>query len=219
MNLENLSEKRLRELLEEKKQAKKKERDTYKHLVEETVMQAFTKLELASQNLSRVKQEIFANFQDLVRLKKELYEIEIKQQSHTFSCVDGKSITIGYNVLDDYDDTLNAGIQKINNYLSTLAKDDNSKKLIQVINRLLRKDPKGNLKAQRVIELRNLADDIKDEAFVEGVNIILDSYRPTSSSYYIKASWVSNEGKKQYIPLAISSVMLPENFDTSFLHE
>lgn len=43
---------------------------------------------------------------------------------------------------------------------------------------LLSKDRKGNLKAQKVLELEKLAVKSGDEDFLDGIKIIKDAYRP-----------------------------------------
>ena len=71
-------------------------------------------------------------------------------------------------------------------YLESLGKDDESKRLIKVVLRLLAKDTKGNLKASRVILLGQMADESGSDEFKEGMRIIREAYRPVRSKTYIR---------------------------------
>ena len=113
-------------------------------------------------------------------------------------------------MVDGWDDTVNAGVDKIKQFLESLAQDENSAKLVTAINKLLKKDANGNLKSSRVLELRQLADEWKDEQFVDAVNIIQSAYRPVRSAFFIEAWYTNAQGKKIYYPLSISAVDFPE---------
>lgn len=203
-----------KQLLAEEKAAKENEaaeRDTYKTMVCETVEETFKFLQEISDSLSESKKLVFDNFSHLLEMKKELYGVKDGQQSHTFSNKSGdKSITIGYRVIDSYDDTVNAGIERVKNWIKNQAKDDNAANLVEIINGLLKKDAKGNLKANRVLELQNHADRIGDTELSEGVKIIREAYRPIETSYFIEASDKEPEtGKKFTLPLSITSAPFP----------
>ncbi|MGV4459871.1 DUF3164 family protein, partial [Ornithobacterium rhinotracheale] len=88
-------------------------------------------------------------------------------------------------MIDNWDDSLTAGIEKVRDFLKILAKDDNSANLVKVIQRLLKQDTKGNLKASRVIELTKLAEEINNEEFIDAVNIIRQSYKPQRSAFFV----------------------------------
>lgn len=193
-----------------KKELKKKEIDNYKQLVHQTVNSSMKELQTASALLSQSKANIFNSFSALVALKKELFEFSDTQRSHTFTNNEGQSIEIGYRVIDGWDDTSDVGIAKINGYVESLATSEETSKLVKMINSLLKKDSKGNLKASRVLELQNLAEEINDPIFTEGVELLRASYKPSFSAYYIEAHQKDGEGKKQNIPLSITSVGFPE---------
>lgn len=108
----------------------------------------------------------------LLDLKAEAFDVKQGQQTHTFSDDKGNSIVYGFRVIDDWDDTVNAGVDKIKEFIDSLANDENSAKLVNAVNRLLKKDAKGQLKASRVLELERMADDFNDAKFLDAVDII-----------------------------------------------
>lgn len=186
-------------------------RKAYKELVTEHLPTALGKLINLSEQISQTKTEIFKDLSNIIALKHEVYDVKSTQQSHTFSLENGESITLGLRVTDGWDDTVNEGVSKVREFLNSLAKDKESAMLVSGINKLLKKDTKGNLKANRVIELKNLADEFNSDAFTDGVNIIQNAYRPQRSCYFIDANTIDNIGSKQNIPLSISSVSFTED--------
>jgi hypothetical protein len=190
---------------------KKKEREQYKELTQKTVSEAMKKLMNMSSELSKLKADIFNSFITILDMKAELYGVKEGQQSHDFTNEHGETISIGSRIIDGWDDTVESGIAMVNKYIESLATDDKSAKLVNMIYRLLRKDSKGNLKGNRVLELQKLADEINDPTFTEGVTIIRSAYRPVRSAYFIEASYKDELGKRVNVPLSITSVPFPEN--------
>jgi hypothetical protein len=204
-------------LRSQRKVKKEIDRKAYKDLVNETVPYLVNRLKELSDLMSREKGLIYNSLIDILKLKLSIYQTRESNQSHTFSTEDGWSVTIGYRIIDGWDDTVNAGISKINEFIGTLSKDENSAKLVKAINRLLKKDAKGNLKANRVIELQALADDFNNEVFTDGVDIIRKAYKPVRSAFFIDSYYTDKYGIKQNIPLSLTSVDFPTDFDLSFL--
>ncbi|MGQ2119123.1 DUF3164 family protein, partial [Ornithobacterium rhinotracheale] len=68
----------------------------------------------------------------------------------------------GFRIIDGWDDTVTAGIDKVREFIASLAKDEATGKLVRAVNQLLKKDAKGNLKASRVLELTKLAEDFNN---------------------------------------------------------
>lgn len=189
---------------------RKEDRKALKEMSSGTVEEMFTVLMQASKSLADVKSMVFNNFSHLVDMKCELYTVKDDQQSHTFSTLDGtKRISLGCRMLDRYDETADAGITKVREYMDSLVKDEESGKLVGMINSLLRKDAKGNLKANRVLELLKLANESDSELFKDGVQIIADSHRPEQSAHFIEAASKNEEGQWCNIGLSISSVAFP----------
>lgn len=194
------------------KERVKNERESYKNIVNQTVKEQFTKLQNLSSQLSLLKAEIYGQFAAIIELKTELYGAKSGQQSHTFTDDDGRSISIGYRQVESFDDTLDMGISKVREYIDSLAVDDNTAKLVDLVNRLLKKDIKGNLKANRVLDLQNLADKVQSPLLTEGVTIIREAYKPTRSSIFIEAEHKDSTktGASVPVPLSITSVEFPE---------
>lgn len=212
ITLDSLSPEQIEALtkqLEEKKKAEadkvQQERATYKAMVDSTVNGLYPIIEEASKKLAEVKQHVFSEFKTLIQMKAELYNRKEDQFSHTFSSADGSiTITIGRNISDGWDDTVNTGIAKVNDFIQGMAKDENSKNLVNTVLRLLSKDSKGNLKASRVLQLKKMAEDVGDASFIDAIKIIQDAYRPKPTQEYIKCTYTNAEGAKVILPLNIS---------------
>ncbi len=199
----------MEELAAEQKKAEelvKTKRDDYKKLVDEMVRESFEPLVTLSQTIKDAKDLVFSNFETVIALKAELFGVKDSQQSHTFTSEDGTiSIKMGHRVVENFDDTLSAGIEKVRTYLSTLAKDTESAALVETIMDLLKKDAKGNLKASRVLELRKLANRVQNSEFSDGIRIIEESYKPVKSCQFIEVRFKDDKGREQTLPLSISA--------------
>jgi hypothetical protein len=141
-----------------------------------------------------------------------------KQKSHTFS-TDKEEIQIGYRINEGWDDTVTAGIQKVENYISSLSKTPETATLVSMLFNMLKKDAKGNLKGSRVLELQKAAADSKNDEFIDGVAIIASAYKPVRSSWFIEASLINDDGTKTPVPLSMSSVGFSANYKFDFFSE
>lgn len=199
-------------------QKKIENRKAYKDLVGEIVPKFFDTLLLQSEALSKAKLQLFSGVKDIIALKKEAYGVKDNQQSHSLTSEDGtKTIKIGYRVNDGWDDTHHVGIEKVNEFIATLVKDEDTEKLVKTINRLLQKDANGNLKSSRVLELEKIAEDYNNALLDDGIEIIKKAYKPVKSCYFIEAYYLDGTGKKSNVPLSISSVDFPEGTDINFI--
>ena len=216
--LASFSAKELKDALLKLEAKKDEDREAYKQLVLETVPKAMFKLCAASEIISNAKTETFQFFENILDLKNKVYGLKEKQQSHTFS-TEREEITIGYRINDGWDDTVTAGIEKVQNYISSLVTNDETGALVKMVFNLLKKDAKGNLKGSRVLELQKLTKDFNNEDFTDGVNIIADSYRPIRSSWFIEASLINEDGTKTNIPLSMSSVDFSKGYKFNFFSE
>lgn len=202
----NLKKQILEEEAKEKAERKAKV-EGYKSLVDETVIKAMEKVKGVSNQITTVKKEVFDDFKSILELKAELYGVKENQQSHTFTTTDGKiSITLGYRMLDSFDDTVHAGIEKVKNYIYKTVQEENTH-LLEIVNLLLKKDKNGNLKASRVMELEKIAGNINDTELSEGVQIIKEAWKPQKSKTFIEAYYKDENGNKINIPLSMTSVM------------
>lgn len=225
MKLSDLSPAERQQLINEAKaeenakaETTKNNRKAYKELVGETVPKFFDVLIKQSAALSQTKLELFNGIKDLIALKIEAYGIKENQQSHSLTSEDGKqTIKVGYRVNDGWDDTMHAGIDKVNQFIGTLVTDEDTKKLVNTINRLLQKDANGNLKSNRVLELEKIAEDYNSPVLNDGIDIIRKAWKPVKSCYFIEAYYVNEIGSKQNVPLSISSVDFPNNAKINFI--
>jgi hypothetical protein len=208
--LNQVSPEELKNTLQEKENQKEKDRKAYKDLVNSSVPTLVGALAAVSEELSILKLDIFEGLKTLLDLKQDAYQVKQGQQTHTFTDDQGNGITYGFRVVDGWDDTVNAGIDKIKEVIESMAKDENSAKLVSTVNKLLKKDAKGHLKSSRVLELRQLAEEFNDDQFSDAVKIIQDAYKPVRSAFFIEAYTTNAQGKKVYIPLSITSVDFPD---------
>ena len=187
--------------------AAQEKREDYKILVDETIEASIADLMDVSKKLSDVKKKVYDNFTAVIDLKKEviLNRNYDTIRSHTFTNTEGtKRIRLGVLMLDGYNDTVEDGIQKVTDYITSLAKDDNSQVLVEAVLKLLAKNQEGVLKASRVIQLRKLAEQTGAEEFIEGVRIIEDAYRPTPSKTFIRADVKDERGAWKPISLGMT---------------
>ena len=120
-------------------------------------------------------------------------------RSHTFTNSEGnKRITLGVYVTDGYRDTVEDGIAIVKEYIASLANDDKTQALVNMVFRLLARDAKGTLKASRIVQ------DTGDERFLEGVRIIEESYQPEVSKQFIRAEIKNENGMWKPIPLGMT---------------
>ena len=181
-------------------------RDQYASLVDDEVRTAIPVLLELSQNIRQVKQQVYDNFATLLKMKGEVMGLSRDdQRSHTFTTPDSRyRLTLGVHVIDDYADTVEDGIAMVKSYIESLAKDADTKALVSAVLRLLSRDGKGTLKASRVLQLRKMADESGDERFQEGVRIIEESYRPTTTRRFIRAEYKTSSGAWRSIPLGMT---------------
>lgn len=195
---------------EEAKQAAKQMRTDYRDMVDQTIEQVMPKLMSVSEELVNQKRKVFEEFSTILELKAELFKMEkgeeLDNQSHTFTNSKGNMrIVLGNYVTDGYLDTADEGIAKVQNYIQSLASDENSKSLVGMVMRLLAKDAKGTLKASRIIQLRRMAEESGNTEFLEGVSIIEEAYIPKVSRTFLKA-YIKNleTGAWVQIPLGMT---------------
>lgn len=195
-------------LAEEKQKADQvnENRKTYKDLVNTTIPSLFNELIGVSAGLSAIKTKVFNELDTLVKMKAELYDSEIDQYSHSFTTAEGITLIIGRRYNDGWDDTVTVGVEKVKNWISSRAKDDNSKQLVKAILQLLATDQKtGLLKASRVLQLKKMADEIGDPVFIDAMQIIHDAYRPVKTKEFVTCRYRDAEGNTVYLPLDIST--------------
>lgn len=194
--------------LQEEQQAetlqKQAEKDMFITVRNETVERVYGHLKALSDNLAEVKEKMLSDFDTMLEMKAELYGIDDKQQSHNWTSGDGNvTIITGYNVKDRWDDTVGAGIARVQAWIDKQMTDQN-KNIVEMVRDLLKPNKDGVLRANRVLDLQNSAERIGDTELIEAVKIIREAYRPDRSGSYIKAKYRDGDGNWQWLPLAMS---------------
>lgn len=185
-------------------------RKAYKDLVNQHIPLLFAQLVNASGVLTEAKINVFDGVKTLIEMKQDVYGRDDDQFTHTFTTDVGITLMLGSRTTDNWDDTITAGLKKIDEYIKSLIQDDNSAFLVGFITDLLTRDRKGNLNAKNVLKLRKKANETGDLVFIDGVNIVLDAYRPVKGKSFITAYYKNQEGVKCELALDITSVDLPE---------
>ena len=197
----------------EEAERRKQHREAYAQLVDDEVDSTIPILQELEGYLTTVKRQVYDNFQTILDLKREvLGTMKFGElRSHTFTNSAGdKRVVLGVNCIDAYRDTVEDGIAMVTAYITGLAegKDDATKLLVDSVMRLLARDQKGTIKASRVLQLRRMADESKDEKFIEGVRIIEEAYQPTMTKSYIRAEYKDSQGAWQSIALSMTDADL-----------
>lgn len=214
MDISNLSKEekaKLKMQLEAEDKAERaridQERQNYKDLVDVTVNTSVKKLQELSTRMERLKNEIFSEFDSVIKMKEELFNVKTDRQTDTFTTSDSrKTITIGNRINEGWDDTVEVGISMVKRYMSTMAKDENSAALVDTVISLLAKNRKGALKASKVLELEKLANKTGDKDFIEAIKIIRDAYHPVPTCQFIEVELKNEEGNPVRLPLSMSAI-------------
>lgn len=203
----------LKAQLEAEERAEKQKRqddiDAYKQCVDEFCQDVFGRMKKISELMRLEKERVFANANTLIQEKERLYDTKQDRHSNQFTTSDGKvTVALGYRTNDGWDDTVNVGIAKVKEYLKSLTSTEEGAKAVDIILKLLAKDKKGNLKASSMIQLEQLAAKYGNPLFIEGVQIIRDSYRPVDSCQFISVSYKDENGVKHVLPLSLAAMDL-----------
>lgn len=187
---------------------RKENREAYAQLVDEEIDAALPELKDLSQQIAAVKSTVYGNFAEVLKMKAEVMGLtQDGQKSHTFTNSKGdKRITLGVNTVDGYRDTVEDGITMVQQYIQSLAIDENSRALVKTVLRLLSRDQQGNIKASRVLQLRRMAEETGNDQFIEGVRIIEESYQPATTKQYIRAEYKDEKGIWRNVPLSVTDV-------------
>lgn len=184
----------------------------YKDLVDEAVNATVPEAEDVSRMLEQRKAGIFERFHGIIAMKEDLYKgsksmAKEGRFTDSFTNKAGTArVTLGFNTNDAYDDTYTAGVDKVKEYIQSLASDDKSRQLAEMVNTLLMERSKaGQLKAQNVLRLENMANESGDPTFIEGMKIIRDAYRPERTKQFVKVEVKDASGKFQTISLNMTN--------------
>ena len=187
------------------KQKRLDDTNAYKDLVSGFCHRTKDKLLALSGMMRQHKDEVFNDVASIIQLKEALYNVKVDRHSNSFTA-DGITVSLGRRTNDGWDDTVEAGIAKVKEFLATLAKDDDSAKLYKAVMQLLSKDRKGNLKASSMLQLERYAAEWNDPLFSEGVQIIREAYRPVETCDFISVTYKDEDGKVHAIPLSLAAM-------------
>lgn len=190
----------------EAEEKRKAERETYKTMVDDEIATCIPILQDLSEDIRTTKQTVLENFRTVLEMKAQVFEKKADgQYSHTFTNSDGTMrITLGVYLVDAYRDTVEDGVEIVKDFISSLASDERTQKLVKMVLKLLARDAKGTLKASRIVQLRRIAEEFGDERFLEGVRIIEESYQPEVSKQYVRAEIKAEGGAWKPIPLGMT---------------
>lgn len=215
MNLNDLTPAQRAELkaqLEAAERAEKQKRqddiDAYKQSVDDFVRSTFERMKRVSDMMRSEKDSVFANADTLISIKDELYDTKTDRHSNSFTSSDGMvSITLGRRTNDAWDDTVNVGIQKVNDFFkSKMEQNAELAALTDMVMALLARDKKGNLKASRVLQLQEVARKSGYSELVAAAEIIKQAYKPVESVEFISVQYKDENGVKQTLPLSLASM-------------
>lgn len=193
-----------RKAAEEKAKA---DREMYRQMVDEEIENSIPVLLGISEEIKESKQKVLDNFKAILAMKSDLFKTKMRndQRSHTFTNSAGdKRITLGVYVTDGYRDTVEDGIAIVKEYIASLANDEKTQALVNMVFRLLSRDAKGTLKASRIVQLRKIAMDTGNARFLEGVQIIEEAYQPAVSKQFIRAEVKDENGTWRSVPLGMT---------------
>lgn len=201
----------LKAQLEAEERAEKQKRqddiDAYKQSVDEFVRTTFERMKKVSELMREEKNTVFTAADTIIALKDELYDTKTDRHSNSFTSSDGLiSITLGRRTNDGWDDTVNVGVQKVHDFFKSMARDEEMAALTEMVMSLLARDKKGNLKASRVLQLREVARKSGYSDLMEAVDIIQQAYKPVESVEFISVQYKDENGVKQTLPLSLASM-------------
>lgn len=214
MNVKDLTAEQRAELkaqLEAEERAEKQKRqddiDAYKQSVDDFVRGTFERMKRVSELMRSEKDSVFTAAETLISLKDELYNTKTDRHSNSFTSADGMvSITLGKRTNDGWDDTVNVGVQKVTDFFKSMARDEEMAALAEMVMSLLSRDKKGNLKASRVLQLREVARKSGYQELIDAADIIQAAYSPVETVEFISVQYKDENGIKRALPLSLASM-------------
>lgn len=171
------------------KEALKANKETLQQLTEEVIDNNIDFFVTSQESVEKSILKLFDEVQAIIDARVETFGIEKKEQdSHTLTKNDGSaSIKIGWNIKSTFNGTESAGIQKIKQFMSSLAgENENEKLLMQFLNIALKTDVQGNYNPKKVRELNTMRERANNELFNEGMDIINSAMIDIRTSMYAR---------------------------------
>lgn len=190
----------------EAEERRRSELATYRAMVDDEIANCIPILQELSESIRITKQTVLENFRAVLEMKERFLERKVDGQlSHTFTNSDGTMrVKLGVHFVDAYRDTVDDGVAMVKDFISSLAKDERTKKLVEMVLKLLSPGANGTIKASRIVQLRRIAEDFGDDRFLNGVRIIEESYQPEITKQYVCAYIKPDGGAWTPIPLGMT---------------
>lgn len=215
IDLSKLSSAQLAELTKQVKEReaaekarKQQEVATYREMCAKSVDDAFPILEETSKDLRKAKAQVYDTFRKALDLKGDVFDTKniAGQLSHNFINADGtRRIILGEYQQDNFDDTADAGVSMVEEYLEELAAaGKEAAEAVELARHLLTRDKNGNLQSKKIMPLYKMAEQSGNEKFIEGVKVIMDAYSPVRSKQFIKAEYRDENGHWRQLPLGMT---------------
>jgi Glu-tRNA(Gln) amidotransferase subunit E-like FAD-binding protein len=202
----------LKEAEEQEKQELQERKKQYQQKRDQFVQEKVDHAKWLSSTLAHFKRNIIQNGQQLHEEMLELFNAkraDVEQIGKQFSLIteDGKyKLTIEREAKVNLDESAEAGIQKIRNYMETHVKK-RDKMIYGMLEELLMKNKKGEWDEKLVAKLSKYEEQINNQEFSEGLDILRKAYREVDSSYYVRFYEKNAEtGAWDNIPLQWSSL-------------
>ncbi len=181
--------KQLKEEARKEKEQAKSNKETLQVLTEEVIDNNVDFFVTSQESVEDAILKLFSEAETIIEARGETFGIEkTEQDSHTLTKKDGSaSIKIGWNIKPTFDGTESAGIQKIKEYMSSLAgQTENEKLLMDFLNIALKTDVQGNYNPKKIRELNTMRNRANSDLFNEGMNIIDEALIDIRTSMYAR---------------------------------
>lgn len=175
-------------------------------LRDEEVIAMVRMAKVLNEDMRRVKNRLFASFNDFVALSAQEYEVQLggKKGNTTLFSYDGKykvQLAVSENIV--FDERLQIAKNLIDECLTdwTQNASDNIK---AIINQAFQVDKEGKISTHRVLSLRSL--DINDGNWLRAMDAISDAIQVTDTKEYIRFYERDAHGAYHQIALDFSNV-------------
>lgn len=174
-------------------------------LRDEEVIAMVRMAKVLNEDMRRVKNRLFASFNDFVALSAQEYEVQLggKKGNTTLFSYDGKykvQLAVSENIV--FDERLQIAKNLIDECLTDWTRDS-SDNIKVIINQAFQVDKEGKISTHRVLSLRSL--DINDDNWLRAMDAIGDAIQVTDTKEYIRFYERDDKGAYHQIALDFSN--------------